>query len=166
MTTSTGESAADLRDQPGRGAIPADTFAARLRLVRMHAGDLTILEAAERTGLNYGSWSNWERGMMPRDLRDVVLAITGALGIDRDWLMYGGQLAPEPRRRGRGGSLAERRRGLTFRDDSRDGDVTARSVPRGRTISEGRPPRRAPDNRPAGRPDASTRPVRLSRPII
>lgn len=161
MTTSTGESAADLREQPGRGAIPADTFAARLRLVRMHAGDLTILEAAERTGLNYGSWSNWERGMMPRDLRDVVLAITGALGIDRDWLMYGGPLAPEPRRRARGGSLANRPRGLTFRDDSRPGDVTARSV-------GARPARgdacRPGDKRPAGRPGPHDRPVRLTRP--
>lgn len=161
MTTSTGESAADLREQPTRGAIPADTFAARLRLVRMHAGDITIVDAADRAGLSYGSWSNWERGMQPRDKVEIVRAVAETFGIDRDWLMWGGPLAPEPRRRARGGSLANRPRGLTFRDDSRPSDVTARSV-------GARPARgdacRPGDKRPAGRPGPHDRPVRLTRP--
>lgn len=84
-------------DERQRSTIPIDTFAARLMLVRMHAGYLTINEAAERCGLNYGSWSNWERGKQPRDLLGVVQAISENLGVDRDWLMWGGPLA-NPRR--------------------------------------------------------------------
>lgn len=92
MTVSTGEQQ--------RSAIPADTFAVRLMLVRVHAGYLTIEQAAERSGLNYGSWSNWERGRKPRDMDDVVDAISETFGIDPDWLMWGGALtAPERRRR-------------------------------------------------------------------
>jgi transcriptional regulator with XRE-family HTH domain len=82
-------------------AIPADTFAVRLMLVRHHAGDITIRSAADRCGLNYGSWSNWERGGKPRDLLDTVERISEALSIDRDWLLFGGPLAQEVRRRDR-----------------------------------------------------------------
>lgn len=86
-----------------RGAIPQDTFRARLMLVRLHAGDLTIKQAAEKSGLNYGSWSNWERGGKPRDILDVADSISAAFGVDREWLLYGGQLAAEIRRRDRHG---------------------------------------------------------------
>lgn len=79
--------------------IPADTFAHRLLLVRAERG-ITLREAAEKCGLNYGSWHGWERGSMPRDQVDVVDAIAESLGVDRDWLLHGGPLTrPERQRR-------------------------------------------------------------------
>ena len=87
-------------DREGRivAAIPADTFGVRLMLVRAHAGHMTVKDAADKCGLNYGSWSNWERGKMPRDLLDVVEAIAEGLGIDRDWLLHGGPLTRPSRK--------------------------------------------------------------------
>lgn len=79
-------------DDERRGDIPADTFSNRLILARVHAGWLTVKEAAERCGLNYGSWSNWERGARPRDLLDVVQKIADGLQIDHEWLLFGGPL--------------------------------------------------------------------------
>lgn len=86
-------------DREGRviAAIPADTFGVRLMLVRAHAGHITVKEAADRSGLNYGSWSNWERGKMPRDVVDVVDAVAEAFDIDRDWLLRGGPLTSTSR---------------------------------------------------------------------
>lgn len=81
-------------DDGQQGAIPADTLANRLLLARTHAGYLTVKEAAERCGLNYGSWSNWERGARPRDLLDVVRAVADGLGMDYNWLLFGGPLLP------------------------------------------------------------------------
>jgi transcriptional regulator with XRE-family HTH domain len=83
----------DETEREGRvvGTIPADTFAHRLILVRAERG-LTLREAAEKCGLNYGSWNGWERGSMPRDRVDVVDAISEGLGIDRNWLLDGGPL--------------------------------------------------------------------------
>jgi transcriptional regulator with XRE-family HTH domain len=86
--------------QPER-VIPRDTFRARLMLTRLHAGDLTIREAAAKCGLNYGSWANWEKGIKPRDKLETAEAISDGLGVDRDWLLFGGPLAPEDRRHGR-----------------------------------------------------------------
>lgn len=96
MTASTGER--ETTTQVPARAIPADTFAHRLMLVRAHSGYITVREAAERCDLNYGSWSNWERGKHPRDLIDVVEKISDGLGIDRNWLLFGGELT-NPRRR-------------------------------------------------------------------
>jgi transcriptional regulator with XRE-family HTH domain len=79
-------------EEPRRGDIPADTFANRLLLARTHAGWLTVKEAAERCGLNYGSWSNWERGARPRDLLDVAQKVADGLRIDHEWLLFGGPL--------------------------------------------------------------------------
>jgi len=75
-----------------RRPIPADTFGVRLAIARMHAGHLTIREAAELCGLNYGSWSNWENGSKPRELLDVVGAVSEGLDVDHDWLLFGGPL--------------------------------------------------------------------------
>jgi transcriptional regulator with XRE-family HTH domain len=76
------------------GDIPADTFAARLLLARHHAGRLSQREAAEKCGLNYASWSNWEDGRRPRDLLEVVDQISAGLRINREWLLFGGPLLP------------------------------------------------------------------------
>jgi transcriptional regulator with XRE-family HTH domain len=92
MTASTGEEGR-LDPAPNRkGAIPADSFANRLMLSRAHAGNIAIREAALKCGLNYGSWSNWERGGMPRDLLETVRKISDGLGIDDEWLLFGGAL--------------------------------------------------------------------------
>jgi transcriptional regulator with XRE-family HTH domain len=80
-------------------AIPADTFAARLMLARAHAGHLSIREAADRCGLGRGAWTNWERGALPVGEGQIVKIISESLGVDRDWLLFGGPLA-QPERRG------------------------------------------------------------------
>jgi len=82
-------------------AIPVDSFGNRLMLVRAHLGHLTVKDAAERCGLNYGSWSNWEHGKLPRDILDVAEAVAEGLSIDRDWLLHGGPLAETARRQRR-----------------------------------------------------------------
>jgi len=73
------------------GWIPQDTFKARLRLVREELG-LTVREAAARCGFHYATWSTWERGTDPRHMVAVVEKISATLGVDRDWLMWGGPL--------------------------------------------------------------------------
>lgn len=80
--------------------IPADQFRYRVLLARLDAG-LTTHQAADLCGTNSASWSNWERGVKPRDLLDVVERISVGLGVDRDWLLFGGPLAKEDRRPGR-----------------------------------------------------------------
>lgn len=72
---------------------PSDSFGARLLLIRKELG-LSQEEAALRCGLEAGSWSKWENGTSPRALPVVVHKIVSALGVDRDWLIWGGELAP------------------------------------------------------------------------
>jgi len=119
------------------GRIPADTFSNRLLLARKLAG-LSQREAAEQTGLNYGSWSNWENGMRPLDLLDVARRIADALDVDFNWLLLGGPLA------GPRGVPVKRLR----RDN--DGYVTV--------------PVRPTDTRPPGRPRMAPRPDRMISP--
>lgn len=73
-------------------AVPEDTYAHRLMLVRAHAGHLSIREAAEKCGLNYASWANWERGARSRSMVEDAEVISDEFGIDRDWLLHGGAL--------------------------------------------------------------------------
>ena len=81
-----------------RGAIPADSFAARLMLARMHAGHLSIRDAAEKCALGRGAWTNWEKGALPGDIIGVATVIAEKLDIDRDWLLFGGSLSQEEAR--------------------------------------------------------------------
>lgn len=149
MTASTGETTGQVEQTPRRG-IPADTYAHRLMLARAHAGNLSIREAAERAGLNYASWANWEQGTRSRTLVEDVQAISEALGVDRDWLMYGGPLTRvPPTQRDRHG---RRRRDSTNR-------VYASLPDQGKPFGQVRPPTwssrsgRAPrDVRPLPRP--------------
>jgi transcriptional regulator with XRE-family HTH domain len=71
---------------------PEDTFGARLVLVRRELG-LSQSEAAERCGISGATWATWELGRSPRNMPRQVDKISDALGVDRDWLMWGGQLA-------------------------------------------------------------------------
>jgi hypothetical protein len=96
MTASTGDSReqqepADIATK--RGAIPADTFAARLILTRHHNGHLSIREAADVCGLGRGAWTNWERGARPSDVQ-IYTIIADKLKMDLEWLMFGGDLLP------------------------------------------------------------------------
>jgi transcriptional regulator with XRE-family HTH domain len=79
--------------------VPVDTFEVRLMLARMHAGRLTIRQAAERCGFKNESWSGWERGRLPQDKAEVARVVSEQLGVDLDWLLWGGPLATEVRRR-------------------------------------------------------------------
>ena len=76
-----------------RTGIPADTFANRLLLSRAYAGHLSIREAAERCGLGRGAWQNWEKGTRPDDYDGLVELIAETLGVSREWLRSGGELA-------------------------------------------------------------------------
>lgn len=77
--------------------IPADTFASRLIEVRRALG-LTVEQAADRCGLKRPTWGSWESGALPRNMAAVVARIALATGVDRDWLMFGGERpAPDPR---------------------------------------------------------------------
>lgn len=80
-------------------AVPVDSFEARLMLARLHAGRLSIRQAAERCGYKHESWSGWERGRQPYDKLEVARAVADNLGVDYDWLLHGGPLAQEVRRR-------------------------------------------------------------------
>lgn len=93
MSEDTGET----REGRVIAAIPEDSYAHRLMLARAHAGHLTIRAAAERCGLNYASWANWERGMRSRTQVEDADAISDGLGVDRDWLLHGGALTPAQR---------------------------------------------------------------------
>ncbi len=105
--------------------IPVDTFAHRLLLVRAERG-ITLREAAEKCGLNYGSWNTWEHGVLPRDILDVAEAVAEGLNVDRDWLLHGGPLtAPAKTRRAR---LPYPRRSL--RPGDRPGQRRARRLER------------------------------------
>lgn len=149
MTHSTGEG--DERElvvdaeSTTRGAIPADTFAARLMLARMHAGHLSIREAADQCGIGRGAWTNWERGARPADILEVSRRIADALDINYNWLLFGGRLTGP--------------RGVPTRRPSGD---TARYLElaerRNMTHPLGRPQTGAP-------PRGPRRPVRLCPPV-
>ena len=74
---------------------PRDTLAHRLILVRHELG-ISQREAAVRCGIPYGSWQSMEDGRDARGLIDKVAKISAALGVDRDWLTWGGVLGTGP----------------------------------------------------------------------
>src|ERR1044072_9203011 len=84
-----------------RGGIPADSFSNRLMLARAHAGHLSIREAADLCDLGRGAWTNWEKGARPADIIDIATVVADKLGVDRDWLLFGGQLAEAESRQSR-----------------------------------------------------------------
>ncbi|QCG77778.1 immunity repressor [Gordonia phage Reyja] len=56
---------------------------------------LTMKQAAERVGtdvITERGWQSIEEGRSPRQLDVKVKRIALALGVDRDWLMWGGPL--------------------------------------------------------------------------
>lgn len=102
MTATTGEQAVSAPET--RGGIPADTFGNRLVLARAYAGHLSINEAADRckglgVRIGRGAWANWEKGARPFDMLAVVEIISEQLGVDADWLLNGGPLVEQHRRK-------------------------------------------------------------------
>jgi transcriptional regulator with XRE-family HTH domain len=75
--------------QTSHGWVPRGDFAARLVLTRREAG-LTVREAADKCGVHYATWSTWERGRLPSDMAGVVRRVSDSLGVDKNWLMWGG----------------------------------------------------------------------------
>lgn len=71
--------------------VPADTFGARLLLIRKEKR-MTVEAIARICGIAHPTWTTWENGARPRDMRDAVTKIAAAVGVDRDWLMWGGPL--------------------------------------------------------------------------
>lgn len=68
--------------------VPADDFAARLKLVR-HSLALDYRAAARMCGLSWSTWRTWEQGTKPQDALAVAAKISEALGVDREWLAWG-----------------------------------------------------------------------------
>lgn len=75
---------------------PLDTLSTRIRLIRAELGD-SQREFSARTGVPFGVLQGMEDGGRETRNRDVqVKRIALATGYDREWLMWGGALAPEP----------------------------------------------------------------------
>jgi hypothetical protein len=72
-----------------QGWIPeADSFGARLALVRQRMGWGNVAEAALACGLPVSSLRNWERdGRIPRDYIHVCTLIAERTGVDLGWLV-------------------------------------------------------------------------------
>lgn len=85
-----------------RGRVAADSLAIRLIAIRHEQGKVTKgktlsqREAAEMTGVPYGTWQGMEDGRATRDLDKHVAKICDTFGYDRGWLMWGTQPSPQP----------------------------------------------------------------------
>lgn len=77
-------------NKTGRRIPRADSFGKRLTYIRVELG-LTQEQAAELCDVRKPTWTYWEAhpDRSPRDLLNVVTRISEALGIDRDWLLWG-----------------------------------------------------------------------------
>lgn len=73
--------------------MPPDTFATRLVAVR-RALHLNQEDAAALCAVKASTWATWELGRSPRNMAAVVEQIHRALGVSRDWLMWGREPAP------------------------------------------------------------------------
>jgi transcriptional regulator with XRE-family HTH domain len=71
--------------------VPADTFGARLALIRQHLG-LNIRQAADRCGVGEKSWRDWEDGVSPKRYEATCSKIAVATGCNVRWLKAGGPL--------------------------------------------------------------------------
>lgn len=99
------------------GWVPdAQTFGARLALVRQRMGWGNVKEAAVACGISVDSWRNWERdGRQPRNIVSIVRQISSVTGANYYWLLDGSvpaqtsdppapRTAKSPRHLGAGGS--------------------------------------------------------------
>lgn len=77
---------------PGAGWRPDDSLANRLILLRAER-KLSQRMAAQTCDITFGEWQGMEAGRGTRQVDVKVKKIALALGVDRDWLMWGGPLA-------------------------------------------------------------------------
>jgi transcriptional regulator with XRE-family HTH domain len=78
--------------EPAEPWVPADTFGARLALVRQVC-EWNVAEAAKACGVSHSSWRNWEHtSTSPRNLEEVARKIAAVTGCEWTWLMVGGPL--------------------------------------------------------------------------
>ena len=78
-----------MRDVPATSwTAETDTFGTRIWAMRRELGWNRQRLAAE-CGVSPASVRSWERGSLPRNMPQVVQAISDATGVDRDWLMWG-----------------------------------------------------------------------------
>jgi transcriptional regulator with XRE-family HTH domain len=76
--------------------VPEDTFGMRLRILRHELG-LTVEDICEQCGVRPPTWGKWERGESePRGVIRVINTLVEVTGVDREWLLWGGPLAPAP----------------------------------------------------------------------
>lgn len=83
------------------GRVPADTLAARLVLIRHDIGvqrghRVSQRDAAEETGVPYGTWQGMELGRATRELDQHVRKIAETYGYDPAWIMWGTRTGPQP----------------------------------------------------------------------
>lgn len=71
--------------------IPTDTFGTRLFIIRKEKR-LTVEAIAKLCGIAHPTWTTWENGAKPRDIVTAIEKISAALGVDKQWLMWGGPL--------------------------------------------------------------------------
>lgn len=93
--------------------VPADTFEMRLAIARFHAGNLSAAEAAMRVGVSGQAWRNWEAGKSVGARKPAMIRfIAEQLGVNEDWLRFGGELQKAPHPDGPNGGPGVRRQGL------------------------------------------------------
>lgn len=73
------------------GWRPVDSLENRLRLIRAEK-KLSQRAAAELIGITQREWQIMEDGRAARRIDQKVAKIAATLGVDRDWLMWGGAL--------------------------------------------------------------------------
>lgn len=80
--------------------LATDTFAGRLRLLRLQLGDPSIEEMARRIGVPANNYRRWEAGRDARNLAEVARKIHQATGVDMGWLVFGSAPPAPPASRG------------------------------------------------------------------
>jgi hypothetical protein len=76
------------------GRRPADTFGARLAVMRQAMGGWNVKKVADHCGINDQVWRNWEAGIRPRDYVEVCRLIAERLDFEFEWVALGGPLDP------------------------------------------------------------------------
>ncbi len=78
------------QEVPAAGWVPADTFGARLALLRQSMGGWNVKKMADYCGLNDQTWRSWEAGSSsPQDFEKVADQIAESTGCNRVWLVAG-----------------------------------------------------------------------------
>lgn len=89
LTSGTGRVNLDIvSTQTDQGWIPEQTLGDRLMLIRRKL-NLTQRQAADQSGVPFGSWQGLEDGRDARGLDWKITSISETFGVDRAWLMWG-----------------------------------------------------------------------------